>query len=185
MDRSRHRPRARLRIAALVVTLTLVLVAPSARAPATGDGSLLRTQSSGGLLEAPHYVVVDDAVRELLAATWDDVHADQHERAYCLAYVVDSAWGQTVYRVWAASPAIVVESHPTSITSRCPRGPAIALLHTHPPATCSDPADCRLGGVNAYECFPSVIDELTLLQSREPFNLVQCDRHALVPYWPR
>lgn len=138
----------------------------------------------------PQYVLVDSAVRVQLADAWDDVGANQHERAYCLAYIVVHARNATLYHVVAAVPATVVESHPTGITARCPRAHAddfgSTMLHTHPPATCdAGEVHCRLGGDNAWECFPSPPDEFALRQTGAPFNLVQCDRHGLVPYWPR
>lgn len=159
-----------------VLCAALLLAVPTA-----AQGPTLTTTPS---TPAPHYVIVDDSVRAMLAQRWDDVHADQHERAYCLAFVVQQAWDVTVYRVWAASPAQVISSRTTGITYRCPVGVPLATAHTHPPATCEIASDCHLGGVDAHECFPSLLDEWMLRMSGQPFALVQCDRWALVPYFP-
>jgi hypothetical protein len=134
----------------------------------------------------PHIVTVDPIVRELLAALWDDSTTTQPERAYCIAYVITTAWGHTAYRVWAIAPAVTVAADPYHITADCPRGPNIALLHVHTPTTCDTTGRrCVIGGPDAYECFASEPDDLMLLESGDPFGLIQCDRRAIIAFYRR
>ena len=130
----------------------------------------------------PRFVVVDSVVRAQLAAVWDATNAAQSERGYCVGYTLGHQWGVPVYRVWAIEPAKVVASSQYGILSECPDAHGIAFLHTHPPVTCTD--SCRIGGVDAYECFPSELDQASLDESKEPFGLIQCSREAIVFFFP-
>lgn len=133
---------------------------------------------------APQFVVLDSPVRDRLAREWDATSTHQSERGYCVAYTEGSSWGVPVYRVWAIERAKVVRSSQYRITSECPADPNVAFLHTHPPVTCTTPERCVIGGPDAYECFESEIDQASLEASGDPFALIQCDRHAIIAYFP-
>lgn len=131
-------------------------------------------------------VVIDPWVRDLLASVWDDTHPAQVERAYCVAYVVTHLDGAPVYRVWAIAPALAVIADPYHVSARCPAGASVAFLHVHTPTTCTTSAltSCVLGGSDAWECAPSETDRLELLRDGDAFALLQCDRHAILAYYP-
>lgn len=131
----------------------------------------------------PRFVVVDSAVRARLAHEWDARNPRQLERGYCVAYVEDEAWDVPVYRVWALERAATVRATTNTLLADCPVGASIAYLHIHPPASCDWKGLCRLGGIDAFECFPSEQDQYDLDHSDEPFGLIQCDRNAIVPYF--
>jgi hypothetical protein len=132
----------------------------------------------------PRFVVIDSAVRARLAVEWDATNTMQPERGYCVAFVKAREWGVPVYRVWAIERAKIVTSSQYRLTSECPNGSEVAFLHTHPPVTCFSRFNCELGGVDAYECFPSEIDQAALDESTDAFGLIQCSREAIVFYFP-
>lgn len=144
--------------------------------------------AQGPLPPAPRYVILDQQVRDTLAADWDAHLADPAilERAYCLTYQRD-VWviPEWIWRVTKVRPADEVKgATPSGIaTFRCQPGETTA--HVHPAQTCLSDSDCINGGALAYQCFPSPIDLDFLQRSGQPFALVICDRNAYVPYWAR
>lgn len=136
-------------------------------------------------------VVLTDEVRAQLAGAWDDSSATQVERAYCAQYVEGRTKTLHFYIVVRADkPDSVLDATHNMIAFRCPVRPNSTTIHVHTPATCwtpikGQPEQCMLGGIEAWECFASATDLNGLDKSGDPFRLVQCDKHAVVPYWPR
>lgn len=136
-------------------------------------------------------LVVDTAVRNRLAEEWEPNNRYQHERGYCVSYTEEYAFTWkgplVVYRLTAISRANEERTSGTSIgrmSCGAIAGPWV-FLHTHPPTQCRtyDDTSCEVGGAYAYQCFPSDTDMRTLNRSSKPFSLIQCDEHAVVPYW--
>lgn len=145
-------------------------------------GAAARVDADGRVPDAPRFVVLDSAPRAVLEAAWDDSDATQHERAYCVGYVASVRWGVPVWRVVQVRPARIDASTPVTVMYQCPKGPGWTAAHDHPPATCDD-STCVLGGPGAWQCEPSPLDRESLAESGAPFALLQCSRHAVVPYW--
>ena len=136
--------------------------------------------------------VVMDLPRQLLERSWsDDPH--QVERAYCVSDwsygVYHVSRGQpvqddTVFRVFAVREAVSNNAGPSAVDFDCPDG--MPELHVHTPTTCmgDDVSTCVGGGLNAYSCQPSRGDLEKLVQRRDQFAVVQCDRHAFRFYYP-
>lgn len=134
----------------------------------------------------PRFWVVDDAVWQVLDQDWSDTSVAQPERGYCVAYVIDSTLAAPTYHLWAVVRAPMESAGPMRSRFECPEGPGFARLHTHPVSTdWADGGPRRLGGPEANECFPSDMDRLSLVATGEPVGFVQCDRRAIVAYWPR
>lgn len=135
---------------------------------------------------------VTDGVRRQLAADWNDTLPSQHERAYCAYYRMRASWGyKNWFEVYAVEPAQILNSSTYSVKPLCPPASNVAMIHTHGPATCDQvdqlafkTGQCYLGGSDAYECFPSLADRRFLVRRGDRFNIVQCDRHALVFFYP-
>jgi hypothetical protein len=137
--------------------------------------------------------VVMDGPRAELAQYWNGLDPHQVERAYC---IVDWSYGvyhvsrtapvqdDTVFRVFALKPADVTNATPVSADFNCADG--VPELHVHTPTTCmGDDADtCKLGGLNAYSCQPSRGDYEKLVQRKDPFGVIQCDKLAYRFYYP-
>lgn len=133
-------------------------------------------------------VIIDDAVRTKLAKAWDKSARNpfQVERGYCARWDTMPFAGETVYRVYAAdTPDVVGAASTDSIVVGCAAKPNVVLLHIHTPATCVSETECVLGGSDAYECFPSRFDQAALDKSTDAFALIQCDRKAVVFYFPK
>jgi hypothetical protein len=148
---------------------------------------LLGASSRPQPARAQHIVVFDDHVRALLNAEWDAHAKDpyQSERAYCVRYQLDTFADEFAYRVTDIDRAIVLQADQNRISFDCPIHSAyMALLHVHPPATCAPNGECVLGGAYAYQCFSSPQDDYTLLATHHKFGLIQCDRNAVISFWP-
>jgi hypothetical protein len=138
-------------------------------------------------VQAQHIVVFDDYVRAKLAADWDKDAKNPYanERAYCVRYQKDVFADEFAYRVTEIEDAKVLESGTSQIVFDCPtKTDNMALLHTHPASTCSPNGKCELGGAYAYQCFSSPTDDRTLVRSHHKFGLIQCDRNAIISFWP-
>jgi hypothetical protein len=136
----------------------------------------------------PRYVVVEDAVRDYLAREWDRhlVEVPMTEHGHCLRWDLVSFAGETAYHVYAISkPESIMLAAASSIAFRCAPGPDVAEIHTHPPQSCmTETGPCVDGGWYAHQCFASPLDAAHLRWLGQAFGLVQCDRHALVFYFP-
>lgn len=136
----------------------------------------------------PAYVFIDDVVRTKLAKDWDQHAKDpyQAERGYCVRYDTAPFADDSAYHVFAIdTPAKTTSASPDAVVYYCPAGPGYASLHVHTPTTCESETECVLGGSEAYECFPSRHDQKELDGSIDPFGLIQCDRKAVVFYFPK
>ena len=133
---------------------------------------------------SPHLVQFDNWVREYLAAEWDAHASDsvKFERGYCLTFQRDYVWGLPGYRVTKVDRAKVIDSTAYSIYFECPKG--TESLHIHPAQTSYPDGSSEEMGPDSFECFPSGQDERALLASLDVFAVVQCDRRALIVYWP-
>jgi hypothetical protein len=136
----------------------------------------------------PRFVVLEDAVHEWLASDWD-AHVREWpmiERGRCVQYDVIVWGGGPAFRVFnIGRPVVERGPMPGGVTFACPKLPNIAGLHTHLPQSC-DTAEgpCSPGGLYAHQCFPSDQDRANLRRSGDAFALIQCDRYAVVAYWP-
>lgn len=137
---------------------------------------------------------VDSAVRARLAEEWEPTNRYQHERGYCVRYTTEyhaASWFHPPIVIYTLVEIIRGdESHTTQSGIGgigCPAGNNdITFLHVHPPFFCTVPEKgetCSSSDPLAHQCFPSDTDVATLLRSRRPFDLVQCDQWAIVPYW--
>lgn len=138
-------------------------------------------------------ILVEEPARSRMAQEWDEVNPQQVERAYCVMDYRVMYFGKRPKSVviYAVEPAIVKKDSsgaymqtPVSIVIDCGRRPTI---HIHTPTTCEDTSNwssCKLGGRQAYFCFPSIVDERALYASRASFGVVQCDQNAFVGYSP-
>jgi hypothetical protein len=136
---------------------------------------------------------VDSVVRARLAEEWEPGNRYQHERGYCVRYVADTipaTWFQpsvVVYTLVGIIRANEIRTTQGSIGGiECPPRSDITVLHIHPPYFCTrndDGSSCSQWDVLAHQCFPSPTDARSLLQSSRPFDLIQCDQFAIVPYW--
>lgn len=167
---------------ALVILLVHAVVSP---APVLRS----QTETTPGYSPVPRYVVLDQHVRNVLTADWD-AHAKDSailERAYCVTFQKD-VWviGEWVWRAVEIRVADSVEGQtPHSIESfSCGEGKNVTTLHLHPAQTCISDTECANGGTLAWQCMPSDVDEQSLRRSGRPFALIQCDRNAVIAYWP-
>jgi hypothetical protein len=139
--------------------------------------------------QSPRYVVLDDYVRERLAADWDAAQRSdtvQVERAYCVKWQLDIWAGERAYRVTQIDAATVQDATPSTIRFTCPPGPNTAQLHVHPNHTCvTSGGPCWRSGPYAWQCIASDQDVRYLEGIGEPFGLVQCDTRAVVAFFPR
>lgn len=139
--------------------------------------------ASSSAAYSQNYVVIDSGVRKELAKAWDTHNPKQAERAYCATYRTDVRWDVPVFRVTRIHRARTALSTPSFVIYYCEAGEA--QLHTHPPTTCDENDKCQFGGPDAYQCFPSDIDTAALLTPpAAPFGLIQCDKYAVVFYFP-
>jgi hypothetical protein len=137
--------------------------------------------------------VVEDDVRAKLRADWEQQTTQSSERAYCGLYTREATTlGFTAYRVYAALDAMQapVGNDPYTSNFFCPKQANVILIHTHTPTSCSrvngalDLSTCHWGGYDAWQCEASTLDMETLVRSGKPFGVLQCDRNALVFYYP-
>jgi hypothetical protein len=132
-------------------------------------------------------------VRARLAEEWEPSNRFQHERGYCVRFVTDTAPASffrpavVAYRLVAIERAGETGSSPNGLRGiECPDRADVVTLHTHPPIYCEEMGqspDCTVNIDYSYQCFPSPTDAITLQRSAMPFALIQCDEHAIVPYW--
>jgi hypothetical protein len=132
-----------------------------------------------------------DQARRQLEPTWSE-DPQQFERAYCVSnwsVAVDRVnrtpvQQDSVFRVYAITPADLRSATPNSADFECPSG--VPELHTHPPATCASDniAWCVAGGPDAYSCQPSRGDLVKLIRRGDPFGVIQCDKRAFRFYFP-
>jgi hypothetical protein len=168
-----------MQVLLVVALLGLARLLVPVAAPA--DGTAVYIQ------HPPRFVVVDDYIRDFIAADWD---AHEHdaiplERAYCLRWQLDEFAGEFAYRVTQISLPDSIHATPSSISFSCPKGPNTATAHAHPSTTCVSDTECIRGGSYARQCFASDQDYRFLTYTGEPFGLVVCDRFALVPFYRR
>lgn len=139
----------------------------------------------------PHqrYVILDQHVKNVLAADWD-AHANdpaEVERAYCITFQQD-VWisAEWVWRVTEIAPATdLTDVTPHSVTFRCPFDqPNVTSAHLHPLASCISDTDCVKGGSLSGQCFASDTDRESLRRLGKPFALVICDRNTAIAYYP-
>jgi hypothetical protein len=130
-------------------------------------------------------------VKERLAKDWTDA-PNQLERAYCARVAISQNWRYggpeyVVIDVWEALTSGQSQSGITNII--CDGHDDVILVHTHTPTTRPSDWDDRgdstyvYGGRAAFECWPSTTDMTTLYNSNRPFDLVQCEKNAIVPYF--
>jgi hypothetical protein len=136
-------------------------------------------------------LAVDTSVRNRLAEEWQQDNRYQHERGYCILFQTDrfrdsSGMPYVLYTVTAIMRAREGSTSGTNSSFSCPDAPNVTTLHTHPPAVCpehDEGAGCVLNHAFGQQCYPSPTDVRNLERSGEPFWLIQCDTHALVPLW--
>jgi hypothetical protein len=137
---------------------------------------------------AQEYVILSEAVKNRLATDWDKVAKNpmQTERAYCVAFTRGEWLGEPTYRVIdIVKPDTVLHATPNEISFVCAAEVDGAALHVHPPTTCDSNGKCVLEGELARQCFPSPRDRAMLDKSGDPFGLIQCDRRAVIFFFPR
>lgn len=174
----------------------LLVVCSTANAQLIGQ-TIDRATDTTIVMEAPPVaglmpiVVIHPEIRQYLALLWDERHADQNERGYCVAYVGHTLPdGRMGYVVNGIIPAHTDHPSPIAVNIGCPPVPDIAVLHVHTPTTCERAANgtltgkCELGGWEAYHCQPSPTDVASVVANKHPFALIQCDRNAIIPYFP-
>lgn len=129
---------------------------------------------------------IDSISRRILASAWSEMDSTQNERGYCADVLSDSTGPMVTYGVLRVRPAVMHGATPNSSGFDCPDG--TVTLHTHPPATCNigpnGTMQCVSGGTGAWECYPSFADILLVWKRRDPLGLIQCDRHAIVAFYP-
>jgi hypothetical protein len=136
------------------------------------------------------FIVMDDYVRDYLAAEWD-LHAHDNpklERGYCLGWQLDNVGGQLVYRITQVSPATNQVATPESIDFTCKdRYAQLSELHVHPWQTCArtkaGDVYCFSGGSFAAQCKESPDDRRYLSHTSQPFHMVQCGRDGIIWYF--
>lgn len=136
---------------------------------------------------------VDSAVRSRLAEEWEPTNRYQHERGYCVRFVSDTipaGWFQpsvVVYTLVEIARANELRTTQNSIGGiECPPRSDVTVLHIHPPFFCTrseDASSCSQWDLLAHQCFASPTDMRSLLQSKRPFDLIQCGEWEIVPYW--
>lgn len=136
--------------------------------------------------------VVMPPAHSVLANAWDDTNPMQSERMYCVvdysvgvsrgvlyadeARHTDSAlYVDSTFRVWRVVPAQMDSAGFDWAVGDCP--PGQPLIHTHPPASCYANG-CLIGGEDAWQSDPSVVDWGEFRHSPVPFDVVQVDRHV-------
>jgi hypothetical protein len=151
------------------------------------------TSGQQGTVHAP-VVWITDSVRAKLKRQWNDSDPNQTERAYCgIVEEKEYSPGTPEYNLVAILPSPTVHSDPSRVVFFCP--PDIGIknllvrfhfteLHIHTPTTCSD-NECRMGGKQAWECYPSNTDYADLLNHSFKLAFIQCSAEAIVPYFER
>jgi hypothetical protein len=136
---------------------------------------------------------IDSVVRARLIEEWQPDNRYQHERGYCVRYVTEQLpatfWRGAIVVYTLVEIVRGVEGATTESSIRsigCPDLPDVTYLHVHPPYFCSEhenAGSCSKWDQLAHQCFPSPTDVGSLQRSKRPFDLVQCDQWAVVPYW--
>jgi hypothetical protein len=165
----------------LVAALCTLVLRDSAQAPLTN------VPVYAVPVEVPVYLAT--RVRLQLIHDWDGVHPQQPERGYCLVTAVREFRGDSVYVVTGAYRAVPDADDPYWVRFGC--GPNQAFLHVHTPTTCGHDSDgstqyqtCVLGGPDAFGCLPSPVDQQLANHRRLRFLLIQCDRDAVIAFYP-
>lgn len=157
--------------------------------------------SSNLKAQSIRYGVIEDTVRNKLAKLWNaDTSVIQSEKGYCVtSYEVIqfpsdnsiNAVKDTMYRVFQIVDAKYVKdsSDENNISFSCPKG--FPGVHTHTPTTCYaykdgkiDPDFCFHGGPDAYECFPSRTDVISLIRRGDDFGIIQCGEYEFRFFYP-
>lgn len=149
--------------------------------------ALALSLAAGRVAEGQRVVVLSNTARTVLAKDWDAHQGEprQLERAFCVTYSVIEFAEETAYRVDSIEPAKIYESGPNGILFFCALGAHRAALHVHTPQSCyTEAGKCDDGGDYAFQCFPSDTDLRGLDGRGEPFGLIQCDRKAVIAFWP-
>jgi hypothetical protein len=145
------------------------------------------------IIHAP-VVWVDDSVRAKLKREWDDHNPNQTERAYC-GVVVEREYspGTPEYTLVAVIPSHSIRSDPSHVLYSCPIDIPLPLikttlhftdLHTHPPTTCAPGGkDCKMGGQESWECYPSDTDYAHLLFHHYKVAFIQCSAEGITPFF--
>lgn len=142
----------------------------------------------GQLHRQRHLIQYDNWVREYLTAEWDKHTKDTllMERAYCLTVQPDFVWGEYGWRGTKIEPAtnLGVTAHSVDLPI-CPHPESQVIVHTHPDQTLyPDGTVEHAKGADSNECEPSDQDIDYLTYVKHKFGVLQCDRRALVAYWP-
>lgn len=137
------------------------------------------------------FAVMDDYVRDVLAADWDAHSKDRTllERGYCLGYQLDFWAGELAYRVTQISypDPDSTQAGPSGIRFSCDgKFPGhLAELHVHPASSCLGPdGPCFKGGVYAWQCKESDQDARWLAWIGQPFSMIQCSREGVIYFLP-
>jgi hypothetical protein len=160
---------------------------------AFGGSSSAQTDSAPPADSLPRirFAVMDDYVRDVLAADWD-AHSRDHallERGYCLGYQLDFWAGELAYRVTQISypDPDSTRAGPSGIRFSCAgKFPGhLAELHVHPASSCLGPdGPCFKGGVYAWQCKESDQDARWLAWIGQPFSMIQCSREGVIYFLP-
>lgn len=130
----------------------------------------------------PAHTVLTDSMRAYFATEWDKHSGDalQTERAYCVGYrtLTHKIFGTYLFVIVSARPAQVTHATQTSVVFKSCAADE-AAIHIHTPTTCTTETECRIGGVEAYNCEESDLDKATLSRSQTPFAGTQCDRFGI------
>jgi len=134
------------------------------------------------------FATLDDYVRDILAREWDAHVNDkvQLERGFCLGWQLDFFGNELAYRITEIARPDSVTARPSGITFTC-RGKfrRMAMLHVHPYSSClTETGPCFEAGVYAGQCMASDQDVAYLEYTGDPFAAVQCDRRAILFYFP-
>lgn len=153
--------------------------------------SKMGAQAPSQLLEyipAIRFGVVSPEVREQLAQDWDRHQYDDPylERGFC-GYIELGKWGgELAYIVTRVTQPDTVIGQPTNggIQFQCKAWNSVPI-HVHPPRNCpTKNGPCTKDGPYAYQCLASDTDRQMLNYFDFVFGVVQCERKALVTYWP-
>jgi hypothetical protein len=136
---------------------------------------------------------VDSAVRARLAEEWEPNNRYQHERGYCVRFTTEqfpASWFHPPTVVYTLTDIIRGDEIHTTQNGLggigCPNASDITLLHVHPPFYCSEDdkgSACSNWDPMSHQCYPSDTDARTLLNSKRPFDLVQCGPLEIIPYY--
>lgn len=133
-------------------------------------------------------------VRDTLSKAWDNPKYQTTEQVGCLTYHKQRDPSTDIYVVDSIVSPLSVEYKTTYyVKFVCP--PNTINFHTHDMTTCKQVVEndggtynvklkCELGGEDAYFCMATDPDIIELKKLGDPFAVFQCDKHALIPYFP-